>query len=65
MKIHPTVIASLRYKNGLVLDMDCLDARQELTLFSMIEQSKDMSRIKLWSSLTKLEDVDYMINAES
>ena len=42
-----------------------MDARQELTLFSMIEQSKDMSRIKLWSSLTKLEDVDYMINAES
>ena len=37
MKIHPTVIASLRYKHGLELDMDCLDARQELTLFSLVE----------------------------
>ena len=27
MKVHPTIIASLRYKHGLDLDLDILDGR--------------------------------------
>ena len=65
MKIHPTIIASLRYKHGLEFDMDCLDGRQELPLFNLIEQTAELKRIRLWSSLTKLDDVDYMMAADN
>ena len=34
-------------------------------MFNLVEQSPDLKRIRLWSSLTKLDDVDYMIKAET
>ena len=65
MKIHPAVIACLRHSGTLEIDMDCLADRQELPVFRFLSKATDLTKITFWSSLTKLEDVDYMMKANN
>ena len=45
--------------------MDCLRDRQEKPIYRFIEKATTLHKIRAWSCLARLEDVDYMIKEEN
>ena len=64
-KVHPTILSSLKYYDSLSFDMDCLKDRQEIPVYRFIEKATTLHKIRAWSCLAKLEDVDYMMKEEN
>ena len=62
-KIHPAVIFPLKYNNELALDMDCLEDNQEESIIRFVGMATDLEIMKLWSSYTRLNDVDTMLKS--
>ncbi len=60
-KIHPSVIYPLKYNRELQLDMDCLAGNQEQSMFLFINLARTLSIMKIWSSYTRLSDLDSII----
>ena len=63
-KIHPSVIYPLKYNRELQLDMDCLAANQEQSMFLFINLARTLSIMKIWSSYTRLSDLDSMVKSQ-
>ena len=65
LKVHPAILGNLKYHDSLEFDMDCLRNRQELPVFRFIAKAKSLNKLKAWSSLVKLDDLDYMMKADN
>ena len=58
------MIFPLKYNNELALDMDCLEENQEESMIKFVGMATDLEVLKLWSSFTRLDDVDIMIKSQ-
>ena len=45
--------------------MDCVKDRQELPVFRFIQKAKTLHKIRAWSSLARIDDLDYMMEVEN
>ena len=53
-KVHPAILANLKYYDSLAFDMDCLKDRQELPVFRFIQRAMTLHKIRAWSSLARI-----------
>jgi len=62
--MHPSIVFPLKYNQELALDMDCLQNNQEESLFKFVAIATELEICRMWSSYTRLDDVDSMIKSQ-
>ena len=58
-------MAKVKHHAELEANMDMFFDRQEAALFLFISKATDLIKIKLWSSLTKLDDVNHFLKGNN